>query len=299
MAFDRPLEADRVDDLGLFSSIVHAPILRPLVWILGGNLEKDHTEDEGIMVTNTKQCPSDQTDSTLVDSDDTFTLSPYRNAPDLSGSDVSCTGDEICSIDADSFDEGHSDDHTKSEDTSAAKSKRRRQDLKKTRGMSWSDESGQSLVEYSDELQSSAQVLQGSSSVQKLCRKPIKSAIRKSKKGSGNLSYHPTQCVPSGLSGGSISMPTGGGIMKAGNVALSGGNGYISPQWGWYISTTPPTPEKYHARAEKINEEQLVKQSIFGRQVTSYRPRKPTSVPVFKRVANDVNCTDGWPSVPL
>lgn len=117
-------------------------------------MEKNHREDEGITVTDmgTKQGPSDQTDSTLTDSLASCALAPCRNAPDLSGSDVSCAGDEICSIDEDSFDESHSDDCTKSEDTSAAKSRRRRQILKKTRKMSWSDESGQSLVEYSDEV---------------------------------------------------------------------------------------------------------------------------------------------------
>jgi len=149
------------------------------------------------------------------------------------------------------------------------------------------------------QLQSSAQVLLGTNPIQKSRRKPIKSAIRKSKKGSGNLSCHPTQCVPSGLSGGSILMPTGGGIMKTGNVALSGGNGYISPQWGWYISTTPPTPEKYHVSGQKIREQHQIQKPILGRQIGRHRPHKPAAVPVFKRVANDVNSTDGWPSVPL
>jgi len=148
-------------------------------------------------------------------------------------------------------------------------------------------------------LQSSEQVLQGTNPIQNSRRKPIKSAIRKSKKGSGNLSCHPSQCVPSGLSGGSIAMPTGGGIMKTGNVALSGGNGYISPQWGWYISTTPPTTPKHHFRAGKNSEGHQDQKPILGRNITGYRTPKPAAVPVFKRVGNDVNCTNGWPSVPL
>jgi len=277
MAFDHPLEADKVDDLGLLSSFVRAPIMGPLIWILGRNMGEKHSEDERITVIE------DQTDIALIDSVGTCAPAPYRSTPDLSGSDVSCIGDEICSLDEDSFDESHYDDYTKAEHDLAAKSNRRRRALKTTRTMSWSDESGQRLVEYYDELQPSAQVLQATNTVQKSSRKPIKSAIRKSKNGSSNrssnLSCHPSQCVPSGLSGGSISMPSGGGSLKAGNVALSGGNGYISPQspsWGWYISTTPPTPEKYH------------------------RPPKPAGASVFKRVANDVpNCTHGWPSVPL
>lgn len=290
MAFDRPLEADKVDDLGLLSSFVRAPILGPLVWILGRNMEKSHSQDENITVIEA------QTNSTSLDSG-TRAPAPHRDAPDLSGSDVSCIGDEICSIDEDSFDESHSDDSTKAEHDSAAKSKRRRRALKNTRKTSWSDESGQRLVEYCDE------VLHGTNAVQKSCRKPIKSAIRKSRNGSDNMSCHPSQCVPTGLSGGSISMPSGGGMLKAGNVALSGGNGYISPQspsWGWYISTTPPTPEKYHASTGKGAERNLLQHPISGRQTTGYRPLKPAVVSVFKRVANDVpNCTHGWPSVPL
>jgi len=27
--------------------------------------------------------------------------------------------------------------------------------------------------------------------------------------------------------------------------------GEASPQWGWYINTTPPTPEMYHSRPPK------------------------------------------------
>lgn len=28
--------------------------------------------------------------------------------------------------------------------------------------------------------------------------------------------------------------------------AVNGANGYISPQYGWYISMTPPTPPQFH-----------------------------------------------------
>jgi hypothetical protein len=31
----------------------------------------------------------------------------------------------------------------------------------------------------------------------------------------------------------------------------SGNSGIESPQWGWYINTTPPTPEMYYARPQK------------------------------------------------
>lgn len=151
-----------------------------------------------------------------------------------------------------------------------------------------------SLSSCLSQSQSSGQVLQAANTSQKSIRKPIKSAIRKSRKGSSNLPYHSSQCLPSGLSGGSISMPSGGGIIKAGNVALNGGNGYISPQWGWYISTTPPSPEKYFSNVAKGTEENLIKQP------SESQPSKPAILPTFKRVTNIApNCTHGWPSVPL
>ena len=46
MAFDRPLEADRVDDLGLLSAFVRAPVLGPIMWILGKKLTDSGKNDE-------------------------------------------------------------------------------------------------------------------------------------------------------------------------------------------------------------------------------------------------------------
>jgi len=280
MAFDHPLQADSVEELGFLSSFVQAPILGPLVWILGGTIEKNNSRNDSISIIDAKENKSDQTSSTLIGSVETYASGHYHNMTDKADADYSYGGDEICSTDADSSDESHSDDSTKLDHDSAEKLNESHRALKNKTKMSWSDESGQSLVEYYDELQSSGQVLKATNASQKPIRKPIKSAIRKSRKGSNSLPCHTPQCVPSGLSGGSISMPSGGGILKAGNVALNGGNGYISPQWGWYISTTPPSPEKYYSNAEKGTEENL-QQPISERQHT-----KPAIVPTFNRVTN-------------
>ena len=52
MAFDRPIEADRVDDLGLISSLIRAPVMG-IMWLLGGQ----HAEkDDG--PTSTEKVPS-------------------------------------------------------------------------------------------------------------------------------------------------------------------------------------------------------------------------------------------------
>ena len=48
MAFERPVEADRVDDLGLLSSLVRGPIM----WMLGGDRDKqaDKPADATLML---------------------------------------------------------------------------------------------------------------------------------------------------------------------------------------------------------------------------------------------------------
>lgn len=49
---------------------------------------------------------------------------------------------------------------------------------------------------------------------------------------------------------------------------LPSNNGVESPLWGWYINTTPPTPEMYHSRSS-------------GKQhISATTPSMPTSVPV-------------------
>ena len=45
MAFEIPLDADRVDDLNLFSTLVRAPVIGTLLWILGGS--KSQREEDG------------------------------------------------------------------------------------------------------------------------------------------------------------------------------------------------------------------------------------------------------------
>ena len=44
MAFDRPIEADRVDDLGLFSTFIRAPVVGTILWLLGADDAKQAEE---------------------------------------------------------------------------------------------------------------------------------------------------------------------------------------------------------------------------------------------------------------
>jgi len=46
MAFDQPIEADRVDDLNLFSVFLRAPVIGSLMWILSGDTAKEEEETE-------------------------------------------------------------------------------------------------------------------------------------------------------------------------------------------------------------------------------------------------------------
>ena len=109
--------------------------------------------------------------------------------------------------------------------------------------------------QLNEELQSqSSPDRQIDASAPQTSRKPIKSAMRTSRVGNNDRrALHPSKCVPS--------MPSGGVLlpMKPGNVPgsgpVAGGNGYVSPQWGWYISTTPPTPEKYYHAGKKPSQQ--------------------------------------------
>jgi hypothetical protein len=46
MAFDRPLESDRVDDLSLLGLLTRAPVIGSIMWFLGGQQARDEEEKE-------------------------------------------------------------------------------------------------------------------------------------------------------------------------------------------------------------------------------------------------------------
>ena len=181
-------------------------------------------------------------------------------------------------------------------------------------------------------------------------KKPIKSAMKRSSGHhsvkNGKAPIHPSECIPSGLAGGSIIMPTGGGYQQIQQNQISSqqhqqqhhqssnnANGYISPQYGWYISMTPPTPPHYHDTSQinrkdaqlmqpqqQASQPQQKSQNGHMLQINNQNTRsikKPTtcmttatndfiggrvvpSKPVFTRSLKGVpNNTSGWPSVPL
>lgn len=159
MAFDHPLEADRVDDLNLFSAFVRAPVVGTLMWILGGHKAREEEEEEQQRrrrldddMIDTK----DASDSNYKSNNNNMNRSernsnfkkliPGKSAlkktpPSLTGSEIS-DGVEYCStaLDAMHLFTGGAGDSSNYFNSLNPPLKRQKKEL------SWSDESGQSLV---------------------------------------------------------------------------------------------------------------------------------------------------------
>jgi hypothetical protein len=128
MAFDRPIEADRIDDFNLFSAFVRAP-LWILGGVLGGNRKNQQTDDEDELdgalprivikcASNENEPPSDE--MLWKDESGKVTLATMPSEED-------CSSASCCALDPPSAD-------------------------MRRKNLSWSDESGKSLVEYNDEV---------------------------------------------------------------------------------------------------------------------------------------------------
>ena len=125
--------------------------------------------------------------------------------------------------------------------------------------------------------------------------KPKKSSLRRSRSirsapdggtGMGPTTNEQTRYIPKmNQSEGGLIMPT----------RSYGSNGVESPQWGWYINTTPPTPDMYHNKTSKPT----------SRTVPSSKSSQPQAVDgtachnaVFQNLQNS-NRPMGWTSVPI
>lgn len=131
--------------------------------------------------------------------------------------------------------------------------------------------------------------------------KPIKSAMRRtssvSEDASSLESNNGKRYLPKGLGGGhsGLVMPTKPGDMAAGGPA--GGVGYHSPEWGWYINTTPPTPEMYHSQYSSTRGK--LPSSKDGVQAPGQSCGVPMTGPPAAFTAPAKTAAMGWPSVPL
>mmetsp|Transcript_41553 Transcript_41553/g.48457 ORF Transcript_41553/g.48457 Transcript_41553/m.48457 type:complete len:305 (+) Transcript_41553:134-1048(+) len=211
MAFDRPIEADKIsgDELDLLSSIVRAPFLGTLMWFLGGSTAINEEKESG--------CDID-----LVISD-------------VSEDDSSCSDDETFMR--------ISNNPSKRANSSKEISPHRifpNYATKRERRQSWSDESGQSLVECFYESQSPLHKPSKASLSPKILKSVMKHSINgastasNSDDNNGNIPKFP-------LNNGLV-MP---GSSKCDVNSSMKSSGHTSPQWGWYISTTPPQVEMY------------------------------------------------------
>lgn len=153
--------------------------------------------------------------------------------------------------------------------------------------------------------------------------------------GKGKSKYIPSGIV--GGKGGGMIMPSGGGLCMpsyyppnstiidpnnaVSTTSRSSGNsasvaaaptaskgplpGNFSPQWGWYISTTPPTPEKYYAAPHTGKKPTKTSEKKLDNVPETKPAEHPAPVfhhsnpsPVFKK-GGVPSATMGWPTVPL
>lgn len=119
----------------------------------------------------------------------------------------------------------------------------------------------------------------------------IKSAMRRSSSVSEDVSQgNSKRYLPKGLGGDhrGLVMPTKPGDIPPG-APTHGPGGYHSPEWGWYINTTPPTPEMFHSQYSSTRGKTLASQP---------NTVLPASGPPAFTTQNTAGMQH-WPSVPL
>jgi hypothetical protein len=137
MAFDRPLEADRVDDLGLLSSFVRSPLVGPILWLLGNHLSSEENKENpkrSIVDKSSLEQTSKENwaSNTSEDCEDNSLLLISRKLRDPSLNTLTDIPNDV-------------------QDVSTGNTTKNTKDIghqRNWRKTSWSDESGQNLVEY-------------------------------------------------------------------------------------------------------------------------------------------------------
>ena len=150
MAFNQPIEADRPDNLDLLTTISRAPLVGTLMWLIGGDMALKLEEEERNESNSTQKDDMDKDKNNgnkAVHSNTTEHILHSENdgnVPDRILSDISeyspIEGDDNVRL-TKSFEEFTLHDRNESN-----------RSLGSTKRMSWSDEIGQSLVEYSNEV---------------------------------------------------------------------------------------------------------------------------------------------------
>lgn len=140
MAFDQPMEADRIDDFNLFSAFVRAPL-----WILGGVLGNNASRlDEDPAIPR-------RLDAALDPSDCRQPKGLYQ-VPLVSDENLSCAAN-TATRDNDKVNAScHVQNEAERLRKSAAVDGCQGGGFKRSKNLSWSDQSGHRLVEYNDEV---------------------------------------------------------------------------------------------------------------------------------------------------
>jgi hypothetical protein len=98
--------------------------------------------------------------------------------------------------------------------------------------------------------------------------------------------------------GKGLNMPSrpygyGGGPSSQANTAISNAGSEMSPQWGWYINTTPPSSEMYHGGSRLIPSG-----GINGMATVPPIDQQRHPNHVFRNI-QVANAPMGWTSVPI
>jgi hypothetical protein len=140
MAFDQHIEADRIDDFNLFSAFVRVPLLI-LEGVLGNQKQSCDTKDRLDSIDKGKRTSSPPQSPPRVVSDDDLATPQQQYETVSSNVLINRMNQTYAAL-------SRSPSSKSSTDLSSVPTK----GLKRTSKMSWSDESGRSLVEYSDEV---------------------------------------------------------------------------------------------------------------------------------------------------
>lgn len=158
MAFDRPLEADQVDDLNLFSMLLRAPILGTLIWILGGDASRKEEEEARRRpdIQSFSECKTHSSDASLTPSLRSSQSRPRKSAlKKKSSSKVGSDLSNLCDHDGNANDCAlQYEDLQITRSSSSSTSCSAKDSLQKVRKkeLSWSDESGHELAKYDNEV---------------------------------------------------------------------------------------------------------------------------------------------------
>lgn len=138
MAFEVPLDADRVDDSNLFSTFVRAPLIGTILWILGGNKQEEDEAREKLHGDLDPTTTTIQHQSSSMKRPCSKQRSALKKAaPSLLGSDISDVGEVRESLESMCLYQ-----ETLSKYIPGLPKKE----------LSWSDESGRELVDYGKEV---------------------------------------------------------------------------------------------------------------------------------------------------